>query len=88
MVNETNKLIWPSPDGIGVIDEAAWDKTVEGALAAVNETGAHLITEEPPATAWTNEWIQQALDELEGDDLDLTGEGFEPIDVTLEEGGN
>jgi NitT/TauT family transport system substrate-binding protein len=88
MVNETNKLIWPSPDGIGVIDEAAWDKTVTGALAAVNESGAHLITEEPPATAWTNDWIQKALDELDGEDLDLTGENFTPIDVTLEEGGN
>lgn len=88
MVNETNKLIWPSPDGIGIIDEAAWTKTVEGALAAVNETGAHLITEEPPATAWSNEWIQQALDELEGEGLDLTGADFSPIEVTLEEGGN
>ena len=88
MVNETNKLIWPSEAGIGIIDEAAWDKTVAGALAAVNEAGAHLITEDPPATAWSNEWIQQALDELEGEDLDLTGEGFEPIDVTLEEVGN
>jgi NitT/TauT family transport system substrate-binding protein len=88
MVNETNRLIWPSESGIGIIDEAAWDKTVAGALAAVNEAGAHLITEDPPATAWSNEWIQQALDELEGEDLDLTGEGFEPIDVTLEEGGN
>jgi len=88
MVNETNKLIWPSPDGIGIINQDAWDKTVAGALAAVNESGAHLITEEPPATAWTNDWIQKALDELEGEDLDLTGESFEPIDVTLEEGGN
>ncbi len=88
MVNETNKLIWPSPNGIGVIDEAAWDKTVAGALSAVNESGARLITEEPPATAWSNEWIQRALDELEGDDLDLTGEGFEPIEVELQEGGN
>ena len=46
---------------------------MKGALAAVNESGAHLFTEEPPATAWTNDWIQKALDELEGDDLDLTG---------------
>jgi NitT/TauT family transport system substrate-binding protein len=88
MVNETNKLIWPSPEGIGIIDEAAWQQTVDGALAAVNEAGDHLITEEPPATAWTNDWIQQALDELEADGLDLTGDGFEPIEVTLEEGGN
>ena len=45
-------------------DRAAWQKTVDGALAAVNETGAHLITEEPPASAWTNDYIQQALDAL------------------------
>lgn len=88
MVNETNKLIWPSPDGIGIIDEAAWQATVDGALSAVNESGASPITEEPPATAWSNEWIQQALDELEGEGLDLTGEGFEPIEVELNEGGN
>ncbi|MFD1715830.1 ABC transporter substrate-binding protein [Amnibacterium flavum] len=87
MVNETNKLIWPSDNGIGIIDEAAWDATVEGALSATNETGAKLITEEPPASAWTNEWIQKALDELEGEDLDLTGADFTPIDVTLTEGG-
>ncbi|MDY0910285.1 ABC transporter substrate-binding protein [Microbacterium sp. CFBP9034] len=88
MMNEINKLIWPSPDGIGIIDEAAWQQTVDGALAAVNETGAHLITEEPPASAWTNEYIQKALDELEADGVDLTGDGFTPIDVELQEGGN
>jgi NitT/TauT family transport system substrate-binding protein len=88
MTNETNKLIWPSPDGIGIIDEAAWNQTVEGALSAVNETGAHLITTEPPATAWTNEYIQQALDELAEEGIDVTGESFEPIEVDLQEGGN
>ncbi|MFE1644746.1 ABC transporter substrate-binding protein [Microbacterium sp. P01] len=87
MVNETNKLIWPSTEGIGVIDEAAWDKTVQGALAAVNETGAHLITEDPPATAYSNEWIQKAHDELADAGLDLTGADFAPMDVTLTEGG-
>ena len=88
MMNETNKLIWPAADGIGIIDEAAWTQTVEGALAAVNETGARLITEEPPATAYSNEYIQQALDELEADGVDVFGESFEPIEVELQEGGN
>jgi len=88
MVNETNKLIWPSPDGIGVIDEAAWETTVELALATVNEAGAQIISEEPPASAHTNEWIQLALDELADEGLDLTGESFEPLDVTLNAGGN
>ncbi|NYF15301.1 NitT/TauT family transport system substrate-binding protein [Microbacterium sp. AK009] len=88
MMNETNKLIWPATDGIGIIDEAAWTQTVEGALAAVNETGARLITEKPPATAYSNEYIQQALDELEADGVDVFGESFEPIEVELQEGGN
>ncbi|MBZ4487590.1 ABC transporter substrate-binding protein [Microbacterium sp. cx-55] len=87
MVNETNKLIWPSEGGIGVIDEAAWDKTVAGALAAVNETGAHLITEEPPATAYSNEWIQKALDELADAGLDLTGGACARSADTPTEGG-
>lgn len=88
MVNETNKLIWPAENGIGVIDEAAWDRTVEGAISAVNETGASPITEAPPATAWSNDWIMKALEELEADGVDTTGSSFAPIDVTLLEGGN
>lgn len=88
MVNETNKLIWPAANGIGVIDEVAWDRTVEGAISAVNETAASPITEVPPATAWSNDWIKKALEELEADGVDTTGSSFTPIDVTLLEGGN
>ena len=87
MANETNKLIWPAEDGIGVIDQAAWDQTVEGALAAVNEQGQNLITEEPPATAYDNTYIEQAIADL-GDDVDTTGADFSPTEVTLNEGGN
>jgi len=87
MANETNKLIWPAENGIGVIDEAAWDQTVEGALAAVNEQDQNLITEEPPATAYSNEYIEQAIEEL-GDEVDTTGADYEPIEVDLAEGGN
>lgn len=88
MTNETSKLIWPAKDGIGVIDEAAWDATVKGALSAVNETGASPITTAPPASAWSNTWIQKALDELAADGVDVTGESYKPITVTLNEGGN
>jgi len=88
MMNEINKLIWPADAGIGIIDEGSWNRTVEGALAAVNETGAHLITAEPPATAYSNEYIQLALDELAADGIDVTGSGFTPIEVELLEGGN
>jgi NitT/TauT family transport system substrate-binding protein len=49
-MNEVNKLIWTGSD-FGTIDKAAWDKTVKGALAAVNQDGLNLITEEPADTA-------------------------------------
>ncbi len=88
MVNETNKLIWPAPNGIGYIDETAFADTVAAALSAVNETGASLITAEPPATAFTNEYIERALAELEAEGFDITGDSFSPIDVELLEGGN
>ncbi|MFV0252150.1 MAG: ABC transporter substrate-binding protein [Beutenbergiaceae bacterium] len=87
MANETNKLIWPSLNGVGMIDAAAWEQTVAGALAAVNEQGQHLITAEPPETAYSNDYIEQAINEL-GDDVDTTGESFTAIDVILAEGGN
>jgi NitT/TauT family transport system substrate-binding protein len=87
MANETNKLIWPADNGIGVIDQAAWDRTVKGALAAVNEQGQHLITKQPPATAYDNTYIEKAIEEL-GDDVDTTGADFKPADVELTEGGN
>ncbi|MGK2876306.1 MAG: ABC transporter substrate-binding protein [Nocardioides sp.] len=86
MMNEVNKLIWPADAGVGVIDAAAWDKTVAGALGAVNEKGEHLITAEPPATAYDNTYIEQALSELEGE-VDVMGSSFAPEDVTLTEGG-
>jgi NitT/TauT family transport system substrate-binding protein len=84
--NEVNKLVWPSPNGIGIIDEGAWAQTVEVALNAKNLEGTTVITAEPDDGAYTNEYIQRALDEL--GDLDTTGEAFEPTEVTLNEGGN
>lgn len=88
MTNEVNKLIWPSTNGIGVIDEDAWAQTVDIALNTENETGATIISEEPPETAYSNEYVEQALDELRDEDVDVDGADFAPIEVTLNEGGN
>jgi NitT/TauT family transport system substrate-binding protein len=89
MTNEVNKLIWPSSTGgIGLVDEEVWDRTVALAMDTHNETGATIITTEPPETAYTTEYVQAALDELVADGEDVVGEGYEPIEVTLEEGGN
>ena len=88
MTNEISKLIWPSTNGIGVIDEAAWDQTVEIALNTENETGATIITEAPPESAYTNDYVEEALDALREEGVDVDGADFTPIEVTLNEGGN
>jgi NitT/TauT family transport system substrate-binding protein len=88
MANEVNKLIWPSTNGIGLINQDQWDQTVGIALETANETGATIITTDPPETAYSNEYVQQALDELIEEGIDVNGAGFEPIDVVLTEGGN
>lgn len=87
MANEVNKLIWPSTDGIGFINEAAWNRTVDIAKGTKNETGATIISKDPPKTAHSNKYIQQALDELKAEGVDVMGASYKPIDVVLKEGG-
>lgn len=85
-VNEVNKLIWPAENGVGYIDQAAWDRTVELSLNAPNLEGETVITEQPSEGAFTNEYIEAAW-ALLGDDVDIHGADWVPIEVTLEEGG-
>ena len=84
-MNEVNKLIWAGGD-FGVVDAAAWAKTVAGALAAVNQDGLNLITAKPAASAYSNVYIEKALAELADEGVDVGG-GYTPIDVVLTEGG-
>ncbi|MBW9095358.1 ABC transporter substrate-binding protein [Microbacterium jejuense] len=85
MMNEVNKLIWTGAD-FGLVDEAAWDKTVKGALSAKNQDDLELITTEPADSAYSNEYIQEALDQLKDEGVEVSGE-YTPIDVVLTEGG-
>jgi NitT/TauT family transport system substrate-binding protein len=85
-MNEVNKLVWPAPEGIGYINGDAWNRTVEIAINTPSLEGATVLTEEPSEGSYTND-IVTAAHELLGDDVDIVGDGFEPIEVTLEEGG-
>ncbi len=88
MTNEINKLIWPSTNGIGMINKNQWDQTVGIALTTKNDTGSTIITTEPPATAYSNDYVEQALSQLKDEGVDVDGTGFAPITVQLNEGGN
>jgi NitT/TauT family transport system substrate-binding protein len=85
--NEVNKLIWPSTNGIGVIDKSAWDRTVDIALHTKDDTGSTIITKDPPKTAYSNTYVDKALAELKKDGVDVMGKDFTPLTVTLKEGG-
>jgi NitT/TauT family transport system substrate-binding protein len=78
MMNEINALIWPSPDGIGLLSQEAWDQTVETALEA------EIIAEEPPADAFRTDLTEAAWEGIEGD---RTGADFEKAEVEITPGG-
>jgi NitT/TauT family transport system substrate-binding protein len=80
-MNEINALIWPSPSGIGVMDQALWDQTVEVA------TGQSVISEPPGEDAFRADLAEAAVATLDEEGLDTTGDGFAKVDVTLNEGG-
>ncbi len=88
MMNEVNKLVWPSPMGVGMIEPELWAQTVNVSLNTKNLEGATIITAEPPAEAYTNQYAEAANAALSAEGLDTTGDGFAPIEVTLNEGGN
>src|ERR687898_430509 len=86
-MNEINRLIWPAENGVGFIDQAAWDRTVDLALNTPNLEAATVLTEPADPEAFTNDIIETAHADLEELDVDITGGDFLPIEVTLEEGG-
>lgn len=82
MLNEVNNLIWPSPMGIGVMDDAAWEQTIDNALAGQVLDGA------PDESAYRTDINEAALALLQDTGADLVGEGYTPETVELTEGGN
>jgi NitT/TauT family transport system substrate-binding protein len=86
-MNEINKLIWPSPNGIGMVDKGLWDQTVKIAEQTKNQDGDTVLTKPPEGLAYTNDYAAKALAALKADDADTTGEDFKPVTVTLKPGG-
>ncbi len=78
-LNEVNALIWPSPNGIGIMDEALYKQTVEIAKTY------GILKGDPDANAYRTDLAKKALEGLSGD---TKGENFKKITVELKEGGN
>jgi NitT/TauT family transport system substrate-binding protein len=86
-MNEINQLIWPSTSKIGLVDESAWNQTVDIAQKTKNAEGATVLTKAPEGTAFTNDYVQKALDKLAAEGVDVTGATYKPQTVTLNAGG-
>jgi NitT/TauT family transport system substrate-binding protein len=80
MMNEINPLIWPAPNGIGIMDPALWQQTVDVSV------GAGIIPAAPPAEAYRTDLAEAALAELA--DADTKGASFAKGEVTVTPGGN
>ncbi|HWL41890.1 MAG TPA: ABC transporter substrate-binding protein [Ilumatobacter sp.] len=85
MMNEINKLIWPSPEGAGYIVQADWDQTVELSQNTPNLEGTTVLTAAPTDGAYTNDIVEAAWELIGGNHADAA---YTPIDVVLAEGGN
>lgn len=81
-MNEINKLIWPSPaTGVGTMDPALWDQTVEIAVSQ------KILNAAPTEGAYRTDLSEQALASLIAEGVDVVGAGYQPITVELVEGG-
>jgi NitT/TauT family transport system substrate-binding protein len=81
-INEVNSLIWPSPDGVGVLDADLFQQTVDVAVEF------EILTGQPAEEATRNDLINEALDQLREQGLDVTGDSYARIEVAPTPGGN
>ncbi len=79
-MNEVNKLIWPSPDGIGVTSADAFDTTAQIAL----DYGVISTAAEGDGVSYRNDLAQAALDSLQADMPDLDVKGADYVAPTVE----
>ncbi|MCL1594933.1 MAG: ABC transporter substrate-binding protein [Actinomycetia bacterium] len=80
-LNEINNLIWPSPDGAGVMDQALWDQTIE---VATNEG---ILASVPTDGAFVTDIAAEAIANLKEDGIDVVGDGWSPKTIELKAGG-
>jgi NitT/TauT family transport system substrate-binding protein len=80
-MNEINDLIWPNELGIGVMNPADFDVTNQIA------TDYEIIKSPATEEAYTTEFAEAAIAELEEDGEDVRGEDWEKPEVEVTPGG-
>jgi NitT/TauT family transport system substrate-binding protein len=78
MMNEVNALIWPSPDGVGVLNPILWQQTYKVARTA------GIIKDDPSGSAYDSSIAKEAIAGLTDD---LVGAGFVKGTVAVTPGG-
>ncbi|MEA2517972.1 MAG: NitT/TauT family transport system substrate-binding protein [Chloroflexota bacterium] len=78
MMNEVNALIWPSADGVGMIDPVFWGQTVK-----IAKSGG-IIKNDPSIEAYQTDIVTEAL---AGITDDAKGEGFKKATIEVTPGG-
>jgi NitT/TauT family transport system substrate-binding protein len=79
MLNEVNALIWPSPNGIGMMDPIAWNQSVQIAK------GGGVIKQDPSTGAYDTSIVEDAL---KGITDDTKATDFTKGTVQITPGGN
>ncbi|MYL08099.1 MAG: ABC transporter substrate-binding protein [Acidimicrobiia bacterium] len=82
MMNEINALIWPSPGGVGIMDQALYDQTIDVA------TSQGILQSAPDAGAFRTDIAEEAVANLEAAGYDVYGNNFQRRTVEVTEGGN
>jgi NitT/TauT family transport system substrate-binding protein len=80
-MNEINKLIWPAPNGIGIMEAESWDITKQIAL------DGKVISKPASDDAYRTDIAEEAVAKLEADDVDVNGEDWQAEEVEVTEGG-
>jgi NitT/TauT family transport system substrate-binding protein len=81
MMNEINKLIWPSPTGIGIMNKADYART-----ASISKQFG-VIKAAPTAGAYRTDLAKKAVALLKAKGLDVNGNSWTPATVVLTPGG-
>lgn len=82
MMNEINALVWPSPRGVGIMDQALYAQTIDVA------TSQGILQAAPDAGAFRTDIAEEAVANLQAAGLDVYGNNFARRTVEVKEGGN